>query len=74
MDDLLQHNQLSVEQMVNCHTDALAAESLARGGLAQRFIRRHLNFKYSRLLMKGFIVTLFPKNALTQNGGARVVK
>jgi hypothetical protein len=40
MDDLLQHNQLSVEQIVYCHMDKLASEALMNGVSSERFITR----------------------------------
>ncbi len=40
MDDLLQYNQLSVEQIVYCHMDKLALEALMNGVSSERFITR----------------------------------
>jgi hypothetical protein len=74
IDDLLRHDQLSVEQMENCGADKLASEALWDGELSQRFITSHYHFKNTRLLVKGDIVTGLQKNAITQHWGTRVAK
>ncbi len=74
MNELLQHDQLSVEQMVNCLMDKLAAEVLVRDVSAQRFISRKFPFENTRLLVKGVTVTGLQKSVLTQHWGARVVR
>jgi hypothetical protein len=74
MDNLLSQDQLSIDQIVNCHADKLALEAIIAGVATQSFITNTYPFETTRLMVKGVTVTRLPKTAITHYWGARVAQ
>jgi hypothetical protein len=61
------HDQLSIDQIVNCLANELASEAIVAGVATQSFINDTYNFETTRLMVKGVTVTGSPKTAITHS-------